>query len=365
VTAQGLLYVFTTYPSADASRRLRIDPAVEQLRATGAKVRLHSLLTPWMFQRKNRPALRLIVGALLALRLMQRLALVCALSECDLVLIHREAFPFFTPAVERMVVRRAGNTVLDVDDALYAEPTHRKDWRRWLRNPARYEEVLESVGLVIAGSPTLEAKSAAVGTKAILGYTVPPRRVFDIRPEPAQGPTFFWTGSHSTLGSLHAVLDGVLDVCGEIGGRLVVLGGDNIASLPRHPCLHAARWSEDREIEYLKESWVGLMPLPANDWEAGKSGYKALLYLAAGLRVVASAVGINAIFRGAPGVTLVDDVADWPMALRTAAKEPPDGGNGDSERWLADELGITAGLSVAARALAELRSAPMVDRSRP
>ena len=57
---------------------------------------------------------------------------------------------------------------------------------------------------------------------------------------------------------------------------------------------------------------IGLYPLPDNDWIKGKSGLKALQYMAMGLPVVASNLGCNerVIENNVSGL-LVDNKDEW------------------------------------------------------
>lgn len=326
--------IFTTYPSDDASRRLRIDPMVKVMRREGRQVTVHTLLTSAMFREKNIRRRRPLVAAKLVARLASRCYELATVSGSEQVIVHREAFPFFTPVAERWLGHRAAMTVLDVDDALYADPTHARDWRRLLRSASAYDSVLESVDLVLAGSPSLCRRATALGTPANLTYTIPPPAARKLQRERAEKPTLVWTGSQSTLGSLLGILDDALAVCEEIDGHLLVLGGPNIAELPYHPRLQARRWSQERELQALRSAWLGLMPLPDTPWEAGKSAYKLLLYLFAGLPVIASPVGMNRCFAGAPGVTLVEESQGWAAAMRTGLRNAPQE-DGDSIRnWV-------------------------------
>jgi hypothetical protein len=309
--------VLTTYPSGDASRRVRIDPLVAELRSRGRfQVRIHCLLNDWMYKHKNGcRAYRALIGVALVASLLLRLCRCAAVDEKTVVLVHREAFPFFTPAVERFISRRARAMVIDVDDGLHAEPTHVRDWRRRLRNPAGFDGVLQAADLVLAGNRGLAERASSLGTESLLKHTAPVTSLGATRRSQAREPLLLWTGSYSTLGSLELVLPETLRFCERAGVRLLVLGGTNVGRLPSHPLLTSKRWSADAERQALSESLLGLMPLPQNAWEQGKSGYKLLLYLFHGVPVVASAVGINADFAGDPGVTLVSDLNDWSAGL--------------------------------------------------
>jgi glycosyltransferase involved in cell wall biosynthesis len=54
------------------------------------------------------------------------------------------------------------------------------------------------------------------------------------------------------------------------------------------------RWSPENEVRTIQEMAVGLMPLDDTPWSRGKCSYKMLLYMACGVPVVVSPVGMNA-----------------------------------------------------------------------
>jgi len=63
------------------------------------------------------------------------------------------------------------------------------------------------------------------------------------------------------------------------------------------------KWNEQIEVSVLKEMSVGLMPLPDDEWTRGKCSFKMLQYMAVGLPVAVSPVGMNKeiLAKGKPG----------------------------------------------------------------
>ena len=82
-------------------------------------------------------------------------------------------------------------------------------------------------------------------------------------------------------------------------------------------------WSEASEISSLQTLDVGVMPLTDGLFERGKCGYKLIQYMACGLPVVASPVGVNKelVKHGVNGF-LADSTEDWMQALKTLCNDP-------------------------------------------
>lgn len=323
--------VLTTYPTEDASRRLRIEPLVAEMRKRGVDVSIHELFTRSAFSNKNGSFIeRIGAASQLGWQLLRRLTLFS--RKYDVVLVHREAFPFFTPSLERLISRRAKVAVLDVDDAIYSPPTHIKDWRQALRQPDKALEYSVIFDLIFCGNEMLRDAFSGKRAEAEIYPTCPPPETFELEREDTSAVSVMWTGSQSTLGSLMAVLPEVLTVCEQENLTLYVLGGANIDSLPSHPRLVAARWSHEQEQQLLAKADIGLMPLPDTDWERGKSGYKAILYLCAGLQAVVSPVGINKVLSEKYDSIHACSDEDWASSLRSVIERVRRSGSDHSSR---------------------------------
>lgn len=128
-----------------------------------------------------------------------------------------------------------------------------------------------------------------------------------------------WTGTSSNFPALYQIEKGVAEFLRNHDAELVIVADE----APRFSELGPDRvryvkWKPDREIDILTQMDVGLMPLPFDEWSLGKCSFKMLQYMAAGLPVVVSPVGMNVEILamgdiGFPAVT----PGDWHDALTT------------------------------------------------
>ena len=97
----------------------------------------------------------------------------------------------------------------------------------------------------------------------------------------------------------------------QTGARLVLIGAgdqDPLLGIPKE----ILPWSEDSEVAYIQSFDVGIMPLTDGPFERGKCGYKLVQYMACGLPVIASPVGVNSriVEQGKTGF-LASSSAEW------------------------------------------------------
>ena len=144
------------HPVEDASCRYRVHQFVPLLERAGYACTVSAFSTPQLF-RSLRSKRRL--GTKLAHTLYctaRRLFRIAYLNRFDLILIHREVFPFFTPRWEQWVLRHSEKVIFSFDDALFAG----HDDVSALNHPLLYhlkygrgvDEVLRRSRLVIAGN---------------------------------------------------------------------------------------------------------------------------------------------------------------------------------------------------------------------
>jgi glycosyltransferase involved in cell wall biosynthesis len=111
------------------------------------------------------------------------------------------------------------------------------------------------------------------------------------------------------------------DLAAATGARFVAVGASKEAR-PSAWC-DVLPWSEETEVARIQDMDIGLMPIADTPWAQGKCGYKLIQYMACGLPVVASPVGVNAgiVEHGVNGF-LATTTAQWREALLTLAADP-------------------------------------------
>ncbi len=243
--------------------------------------------------------------------------------------------------------------VFDFDDAIFVN----SDGTASPSRMHRFGSTVSRASLVFGGNEYLA--SACEGPPAV----VLPTSV-DVSRYPGRAgitskageTTLVWVGSRST-GKYLKGLDAVFDALTTERLTFRVIADFQYS----HPSLRVENipWSGETEVSALTSGHIGLAPLTDDPWTRGKCALKILQYMAAGLPVVASAVGANrdVVVHGETGY-LVKSVAEWVSAIRELGsqerrEEMGAAGRQRVERYFSDEV-------IMARAIRELGRAGLI-----
>lgn len=309
------------YGRLGASSRVRSLQFLPLLAATGVEVTVAPLLSDGYLQRLYSDGKKGL-GQTISSYARRCLQLYRA-KEFDLLWIEYEVFPWIPSCIEQWFTGRTPPYVVDYDDAIY----HRYDQhpnlvvRAILRE--KIDAVMRKARLVITGNDYLADHARAAGARNV-AYL--PTVVDTDRYQPPSrregGPLKIgWIGSPVTARNLSLIAPALRRVT-ETGTAQVVLVGAG-CSAPMDVSVEIRKWTEDSEISDIQSFDVGIMPLPNEPFERGKCGYKLIQYMACGLPVIASPVGVNVkiVDDGITGF-LADDSDEWLLSISKLAKSP-------------------------------------------
>lgn len=331
------LLFLTPNPIESASERYRIHQFVPYLEHAGFECKIRPFANRELFQavQTSRTSSQLFYAPFSSLR---RAVDVYTAPRYDMVVIHREAFPFFCPRVERMVLRRHSRVVFSLDDAIYAGHRDTPNKKYPLIYKLKYgpgvNEVLAKSAHVIAGSRTLAEHARQFNPQVSVIPTVVDTNRYAYRAPsaPCEPVTIGWMGTRSTSPYLFDIA-AVLRQLGEVFREKIRfrMYGDPQLQLPVPNC-EARPFSLESELEDLRSIDIGIMPLPDNEWTRGKCAFKAIQYMALGIPTVSSPVGMaSEIIKHNVNGLLASTSADWFEALARMIRDA------DLRRRLAEE----------------------------
>ncbi|PYQ27432.1 MAG: hypothetical protein DMF56_19960 [Acidobacteria bacterium] len=313
-----------TYPVEAAASRYRIVQFIDALAARGIDVTFSPFLDRELFDALYTPRKLVLRSPRFAFRLARRVADVIRATRADVVWLQREAMLFGPPVVERIVRALGRPIVLDLDDATYLasdSPVYGR-LASWLKWPSKNEQLIRWSSAVIAGNETIAAYVESVGKPAVIVPTIVDLNVFTPCESDRATPVIGWIGTHSTYKFLQPLLP-VLSELGrehELSLRIVGSGFERI-EIP-HVQVEAKRWQLEEEVSDFQSLDIGLYPLDDDAFTRGKSGFKAIQYMAAGVPFVMSPVGVCATM-GIDGRThlLARDADEWRGHLATLLRD--------------------------------------------
>jgi glycosyltransferase involved in cell wall biosynthesis len=312
------LLVLAPNPSSAASTRFRLEQFFPALRRSGIEPVLRPFLDEPGFAalyRRGAPvnklggALRAVCGRVLDL--------VRAIGA-GAVLVHREAALVGPPVFEWLLARGLGRALIfDLDDAVwvpYASPTYGAALSRLLKAPGKTHFTMGVSARIIAGNGHIADYARRFNRHVEIIPTVVDTDEFRPAPRNNPVPVLGWIGSHSSLRYLRAIVPALQRlarirrfVLRVVGGRLEAPGID----------VENPSWTLEREVSHFQSLDVGLYPLVEDSWSVGKSGFKAVQYMACAVPVVASPVGVTSdMIRDGDNGFLAADEDAWVEHLR-------------------------------------------------
>lgn len=313
--------LLTRYPPLGASSRYRFYQYVPYLEGHGYNVTAAPLLDEEYLRRiysRRRPSPWSLLRGYLA-----RLGHLLQARRYDLVWLEYEALPWVPGFVESLLHRLAGVPyVVDYDDARFHQyDAHRSRLVRATLGH-KIDRVMREAAVVTAGNEYLADRARQAGARRV--EVVP--TVVDLERYPCAPAatndvfTVGWIGTPFTAVCLQRIQPALAEFCRLEKARVLAIGSGPL-DWPDVP-VEVVPWSEATEIAALGRCDVGIMPLADNLWERGKCGFKLIQYMACGLPVVGSPVGVNReLIRTGYNGFAAETQGEWVEALRTLKRD--------------------------------------------
>lgn len=279
-------------PATAAATRFRLQQFIPFLRDDG----IDACIRPFLTQAE----LAVLYGRSSPTRLMRtaasaiggRLRDLASAASVDLIVVQREAALAGPPVIEWAISHGLQRPmVFDFDDAIwvpYISPTYGRWLPRLLKMPGKTNFNLKAAQGVIAGSQHLADYARALNPRVTVIPTVVDTDQFTPLPHENAVPVLGWIGTHSTAPYLRRILPALARLARTHRFVLRVVGANFVA--PGVP-LEVVPWTLDNEITNFQTLDIGLYPMDDDAWSRGKSGFKAVQYMACGVPTVASPVG--------------------------------------------------------------------------
>jgi glycosyltransferase involved in cell wall biosynthesis len=240
----------------------------------------------------------------------------------QVVLIQRKLLPLW-----QLAMLRATSAILvyDVDDAVFLHDSFHSLGSWSATRKLRFQATVRMADIVITGNDWLAEQVRRQTRRAeirVIPTCLDVARYGRAEHAPRSPTKLVWIGSPSTLRALERGRETLEAIGRALPDAMLRIICNRFPSF-RHLRIEPAPWSPGTEVRDLSSADIGISLIPDDIWSRGKCGLKILQYMAAGLPVLASPVGVHpAMLDDGSRGFLPRTPGDWIERARTLVVDP-------------------------------------------
>lgn len=316
--------VLTKYPRMGASSRLRTLQFLPLLETSGFEFTVQSLFDNAylenLYNNGNRSKLASIRYYF------KRFLTLLTVKQYDLIWIEKELFPYFPAFFEKILVTIGVRYIVDYDDAIFHNYDFSKNKLIKFFLKKKIDKVMKYSSCVMAGNNYLATRAKSSGAKNIkLRPTVVDHLKYETKEDVSKDLlTIGWIGSPTTQKYITEIAPMLYEINRQCSFRLLLVGATTAIKKDLQGLeVDIYPWDENTEADLIRLMDIGIMPLHDGPWEKGKCGYKLIQYMASGVPVIASDVGVNReIIENSKSGLLVKEQSDWSSTIVKLINSP-------------------------------------------
>jgi len=292
--SQKKILIVCPYPKNVApSQRLKFEQYYESWKQAGYDITIDSFqsLRFWNIIYQNGSLLSKVWHTFLGY--FSRFLRLFTLRKFDIVYIHLWVTPFGPPIYEWLYCCISKKVIFDIDDLVFlGKSSDMNSWVSKLKGKGKPIYLMKHADHIITCTPYLDNFVRQYNQHTTdISSTINTDNYSIVNTYQNDHKIILgWSGSHSTAKYLYLLHPMLLKLKKQHDFKLLVMGAGAHFQM-QDLDVELVPWTEENEIKTIQRFDIGLYPLPDEQWVHGKSGLKALQYMAMGLPTVASKIG--------------------------------------------------------------------------
>ena len=283
------------YPfNSQAGQRFKFEQHYGKLRFNDYSIRTNSFfdMNTYLILYKKHNTLNKVIGTIKGY--IRRVFLIFNLRNYDYLYVHMWVVPFGGPLFEKIYRFFGKKLIYDFEDNILSlNNYHYNSISDILRKKNKIVYLIKNYDNIITSSKYLELKSNEISKKNNCKYicaSIDTKR-FNVRKNHIKKDVvnIGWTGTYTTIKYLKLFEKTLFEINKIRKIKLIVIG--NFEYNNTKLISEFIHWNHDTEIQDLLKLDIGLYPIQEDEWSKGKSGLKALQYMALGIPCIATNFG--------------------------------------------------------------------------